>query len=187
MNTRKRLIVVVSALFVSTLTSFVSAKEFGTFVPMREKGAATYYVTTEISGVGALDFMVDTGSSFATINEETLVALVQQQRADYIRNMDGVLADGSRVTLPVFSIHSLNIGGQCTLRDIRVVVFPGKTRQILGLNALRQAAPFIFSMNPPQLILSNCISSIAEAQPGVTSPPEPPPEAAGQDSVGSPS
>jgi len=154
---------------------------------MREKGSATYYVTSEISGVGALEFMVDTGSSYATINEETLVALVQQHRADYVHNMDGVLADGSRVTLPVFSIHSLNIGGQCALRDIRVVVFPGKTRQILGLNALRQAAPFIFSMNPPQLILSNCISSIAEAQPGVTAPSEPPPEAAEQDSVVSPS
>ena len=33
-------------------------------------------------------------------------------------------------------------------------MFPGKTRQILGLSALRQAAPFIFSLNPPELVLS---------------------------------
>ena len=42
-------------------------------------------------------------------------------------------------------------------------MFPGKTRQILGLSALRQAAPFIFSMNPPKLVLCNCTDRLAEA------------------------
>jgi len=46
---------------------------------------------------------------------------------------------------------------------VEAVVFPGKTRQILGLSALRQAAPLIFSLNPPKLVLSNCTDRLAEA------------------------
>ena len=35
--------------------------------------------------------------------------------------------------------------------------------RILGLSALRQAAPFIFSMNPPTLVLSHCTARLNEA------------------------
>ena len=161
------------------------AQEFGTFVPMREKGSATYYVSTEIMGLGTVDLMVDTGSSYTTINEETLAVLMQQQRADYVSDLEGMLADGTRLMLPIYSIHSINIGGQCPLNNIEVAVFPGNTRQILGLSTLRQASPFIFSMDPPQLVLSNCIGGI-EAKKDVIVPSEPA-EAAGQESLASPS
>ena len=89
----KRLFVVTGAMLVSALVSPASAQEFGTFIPMREKGSATYYVTTEIHGLGAVDLMVDTGSSYTTINEETLAVLMQQQRADYVSDLEGMLAD----------------------------------------------------------------------------------------------
>jgi len=152
---------------------------------MREKGSATYYVTTEIFGLGAVDLMVDTGSSYTTINEETLTVLMQQQRADYVSDLEGMLADGTRLMLPIYSIHSINIGGQCPLQDIEVAVFPGNTRQILGLSTLRQASPFIFSMDPPQLVLSNCIGGI-DGQAEVIIPSEPA-EAVSQDNRASPS
>ena len=152
---------------------------------MREKGSATYYVATEILGLGAVDLMVDTGSSYTTINEETLAVLIQQQRADYISDLEGMLADGTRLMLPIYSIHSINIGGQCPLRDIEVAVFPGNTRQILGLSTLRQASPFIFSMDPPQLALSHCVGGI-DGQAEVVMPSEPA-EAVSQDSLASPS
>jgi len=181
----KCLFVVMRAMLVLALVSPASAQEFGTIIPMREKGSATYYVTTEILGLGAVDLMVDTGSSYTTINEETLAVLVQQQRADYISDLEGMLADGTRLMLPIYSIHSINIGGQCPLRDIEVAVFPGNTRQILGLSTLRQASPFIFSMDPPQLALSHCIGGI-NGQAEVVMPSEPA-EAVSQDSLASPS
>jgi predicted aspartyl protease len=175
-----------SAIVVSALKSPASAQEFGTFVPMREKGSATYYVTTEIHGLGAVDLMVDTGSSYTTINEETLAVLIQQQRADYVSDLEGMLADGTRMMLPIYSIQSINIGGQCSLQDIEVAVFPGNTRQILGLSTLRQASPFIFSMDPPQLILSNCVRGIDGQTDAIIIPSEPA-EAVSQDSLASPS
>lgn len=140
-----------------------SAGDFDSNVPMRDKGAATYYVDGEIRGVGAVDLMVDTGSGYMTINEETLEILQTSGDATYVKDLSGVLADGSTMTVPVYRIAQMRIGDACVLRDVEAAVFPGKTRQILGLSALRQAAPFIFSMNPPKLVLSNCTATVAQA------------------------
>lgn len=147
------------------LSGLATATEFSTTIPMQHKGASTFYVTTEVAGLDTVDFMVDTGSGYATINEETLTMLMQKQNASYIKDLEGILADGSRMVVPVYKVKSMNIGGTCNLENIEVAVFPGKTRQILGLSALRQASPFIFSMNPPQLVLSHCSSEIAETLP----------------------
>lgn len=151
----------------------VSAEDFGTSIPMQDKGADTFYVQTEIEGLGAVDFMVDTGSGHATINEATLAILMQQESATYVKNLEGILADGSHIVVPVYSIKQMSIGGQCDLKNIEVAVFPGKTRQILGLSALRQASPFIFSINPPELVLSNCSTEIMDTgqDSGITAEP----------------
>ena len=138
------------------------AAEFDSQIPMRDKGASTYYVDGDIHGVGPVDLMVDTGSGYMTINEVTLALLKQNGGATYLRELSGVLADGSTTTVPVYRIALVTIGVACTLRDVEAAVFPGNTRQILGLSALRQAAPFIFSMNPPQLVLSHCTAQVVQ-------------------------
>lgn len=140
-----------------------AAADFDSNIPMHDKGAATYYVAGEIAGVGAVDFMVDTGSGYMTINEETLGILQKSGGVAYVKELSGILADGSRMTVPVYRLSQVRIGPSCTLYDIEAAVFPGKTRQILGLSALRQASPFIFSMDPPKLVLSNCAERVAEA------------------------
>ncbi|UCE90528.1 MAG: clan AA aspartic protease [Pseudomonadota bacterium] len=133
-----------------------SGQNFDTTVSMQDGGAATYYVSGEIEGFGPLDLMVDTGSGYMTINEEMLAVLQREGRAHYVKDLSGILANGARMVVPVYAISAVNIGGQCWLRDVEAAVFPGKTRSILGLSALSKAAPFIFSMDPPQLVLSNC-------------------------------
>jgi hypothetical protein len=125
-------------------------------VAMKEKSAATFYVATDIAGVGTTEFLVDTGSGYATINEVTLKVLKSAGNARFVRNLQGVMADGSKRRVPVYLISGLNIGSECWLPDIEVAVFPGKSRQILGLSALRKAAPFVFSIDPPELQLSQC-------------------------------
>lgn len=142
----------------------VQADEFDSNIPMRDKGAATFYVDGEIHGVGEVDFMVDTGSGYMTINEDTLQVLETTGGATYVKELSGILADGSTMTVPVYRIAQMRIGPSCTLYDVEAAVFPGSTRQILGLSALRQAAPFIFSMDPPKLVLSNCSGGVKVAQ-----------------------
>ena len=54
---------------------YVFAQDFGHPIPMQEKGADTYYVRATIQGLGDTDFMVDTGSGYVTINENSLDTL----------------------------------------------------------------------------------------------------------------
>jgi predicted aspartyl protease len=134
------------------------AGEFDSRIPMKDKGAVSYYVAGNIEGVGAVDFMVDTGSSYMTINEETLAVLKEQQGARYLRDLRGRLANGSELVVPIYVLKSVNIGGNCRFDNVEAAVFPGRTRHILGLSALSKAAPFVFSMSPPTLVLSHCTS-----------------------------
>lgn len=143
--------------------SVASADEFATTVDMRDNGAATFYVKGEIAGLGPIDLMVDTGSGYTTINEEILARLQGTTHVRYVRKMRGRLANGQEMSVAVYTIGSVNIGGNCWLNNVEAAVFPGKTRPILGLNALQRTAPFIFSFEPPRLHLSNCAASTAQA------------------------
>ncbi len=158
MKTRTWLICTVSLL---AGWSQIFAADFDTSIAMTSRGAATYYVPGEIQGVGPVDLMVDTGSGYTTINEETLAMLKEDGRAKYVKDLVGILANGSRMVVKVYRISALNIGGECWLKDVEAAVFPGRTRHILGLSALSKASPFIFSTNPPKLVLSNCMAGPA--------------------------
>jgi hypothetical protein len=132
------------------------AADFDAPIPMRGKGASTYYVEGDLAGIGSTEFMVDTGSGYLTISQDALATLLTQQRARYVKDLMGVLANGNEMVVPVYSIDELTIGDRCKLTNVEAAVFPGKERFILGLSALQKAAPFIFSLDPPTLALSNC-------------------------------
>jgi predicted aspartyl protease len=147
----------------ATHSTAAGADDFQTRVAMTEKSAATFYVPAEISGFGSAELMVDTGSGYMTINEETLAVLRQSGQIRYVKQLHGVLADGTELVVPVYAISALSIGGKCWLHDVEAAVFPGDARQILGLSALRKASPFIFSVDPPLLALSRCTGSSVAA------------------------
>ena len=134
----------------------VMAGEFGTEVHMDARGGATFYVPGNIEGFGSVDLMVDTGSGYMTINEEMLHTLKDGGQVRFVRDLRGRLADGSELTVPVYAIDAVSIGDACRMRDVEAAVFPGSTRPILGLNVLQRTAPFIFSFDPPRLVLSHC-------------------------------
>ncbi|BCO31852.1 hypothetical protein TspCOW1_19550 [Thiohalobacter sp. COW1] len=144
-------------------------QEFDVRIPMQERSAATFYVSAEIAGLGASDFLVDTGSGYMTINEVTLAALQETGQAEYLKDLSGILANGERMRVPVYRIERLAIGGRCELRDVEAAVFPGKSRQILGLSVLTRTAPFVFSTDPAELRLScgeGSLAAAGEAPPG---------------------
>lgn len=132
------------------------AGQFDATIPMQDKGSISYYVPGNIEGVGPVDFMVDTGSSYMTINEETLTLLKRGDRARYLRDLRGRLANGSELVVPIYAVKAVSIGESCHFENVEAAVFPGRTRHILGLSALSKAAPFVFSMSPPTLVLSHC-------------------------------
>ncbi|TCK18896.1 gag-polyprotein putative aspartyl protease [Thiogranum longum] len=125
-------------------------------IPMNQKRLATYYVQASMHGSGDVEFMVDTGAGYTTINEYTLALLIEAGNATPVGELTGVLADGSELRLPLYRIKRLVLGEDCVLNDVDAAVFPQETRMLLGLSALEKAAPFVFSTNPPRLSLSNC-------------------------------
>lgn len=155
----KTLLAVLPLLMISTLST-VTAQEFNQRVPIMNKGASTFYIDSHIEGFGNAQLLVDTGSGYVTINEETFSVLYNAGHATYIKQLRSIMADGSQKIVPLYRISSINLGGECLIRDVEVAVFPKNTRQILGLSALRKVAPFVFSMDEPaNLLLSHCSNS----------------------------
>jgi predicted aspartyl protease len=140
------------------------AAEFDTRVEMLSKDAQTFYVQGAINGIGDVDMMVDTGSGYMTINEKMLSQLQRQGEVRYLSRLRGRLANGEVLSVPLYAIDGVNIGGNCWLDNVEAAVFPGNIRPILGLSALGQASPFIFSMDPPRLVLSHCDESVEVAE-----------------------
>ncbi len=127
-------------------------------VPMQNIGFGTYYVSVKLADLADSQFMVDTGSGYVAINQHSLDALKENNEVRYLREIKGVMANGKSFIIPIWQVSSLTLNEQCILKDVEVAVFPGKTRQILGLSALKKAAPLEISFDPPQLVLSSCES-----------------------------
>ena len=125
-------------------------------IEMITDSTSNYYVTSFIDGAGQKSLLVDTGSGYSTISQNTLEVLREQGSAVYLRKLQGIMADGSRKFVSVYRIQGLNIGGNCYVKDIEVAVFPNGGREILGLSALGKVSPFTFSTEPPRLSLSHC-------------------------------
>lgn len=134
----------------------VAASQFNAVVPIHDKGAQTFYIDGKLGNLDATEFMLDTGSGYLVINQDSLAKLKKRGQAGYVKDIKGILANGDEFIVPVWRISSMTINGQCILRDVEAAVFPGKTRQILGLTALKKAAPFIVSFDPPQIVFSHC-------------------------------
>jgi predicted aspartyl protease len=145
-----------SAVIALVSPSVLGGEPFAVSVPMHSSGLTTYYVSAQVADLGASEFMVDTGSGYLTINEQTLTALQARNQVQYVKKLKGILADGTELIIPVYAIDEFRIGNNCTIRNVEAAVFPGRARQILGLSVLKKAAPFAFSVDPPQLMLSNC-------------------------------
>jgi predicted aspartyl protease len=132
-------------------------------IPMMNRGASTFYVEGHIDGFGPAFMLVDTGSSYSTVNEETFAILEKTGHTSFVKELQGTMADGSRRLVPIYRISGVNLGGECYVRDVEVALFPGSTRLILGLSVLRKVSPFMFSIGKtPHILLSNCQHSSEE-------------------------
>ena len=132
-------------------------------IPMQTYGAHTYYIKSEIPGAGHFPMLVDTGSAYSVINEETLASLSNDGRAHFIKNLRGTMADGSERVIALYRISAINLGGNCLIKDVHAAIFPGKTRQIIGISTLMRAAPFAMSFEPPMLSLNQCVPQVQQA------------------------
>lgn len=127
-----------------------------TAVEIEKRSAGTFYVSGEIEGLGALDLLVDTGSSYLVLTQPMLDTLAAAGRATYSRGLEGRMADGSTRVVPLYRIDSVRLGAECWVHDVEAAAFPAGSRTILGMNVLARLAPFTFSAEPARLGLAHC-------------------------------
>lgn len=125
-------------------------------VPMRFKLAGTYYVEGQIAGLGTVEFLVDTGSGYTAISQTMLERLRLNRSATFLKQLIGVMADGSERRVPVYLIPEIRLG-DCVIHDVEAAVFAGAKRPILGMRSLSKVSPFTFSTSPPALQLGSCV------------------------------
>lgn len=142
-------------------------------IPLQTRnGLDTFYVTIGVAGSGREDYLVDTGAGYMTITDATLANLHKAGTADHVGVVEGRLADGSTLRVPVYRVSEITIGPSCRLFDVEVAVLPGASRGLFGLSAIRKASPVSFSFDPPEMRLSNCIAPHLVSKPNL--PPEQP-------------
>lgn len=134
-----------------------------TVLPLSDPASlGTFYLDVDIAG-GVDEYLVDTGAGYMTITAATRDRLQQEGLAHPVGEIQGHLANGQVLRVPLYRLAKITIGGTCVLRDVEVAVLPGASRGLLGLSALRQISPFQFSMDPPSLTLSNCTQPLLTA------------------------
>lgn len=151
------------SLLIILASPWAGAESEQQMIPMQTYGASTYYINSEILGAGQYSMLVDTGSAYSVINEETLASLNSKGQAYFVKKLRGKMADGSEKVIPLYRIAAINLGGNCLIKDIHAAILPGKTRQIIGISTLMRAAPFAMSFDPPMLSLNQCVPKIQQA------------------------
>ena len=73
-----------------------------------------------------------------------------------VRRVGARLASGKVEVLDVYQVDHFTLSNGCELGPVEVAVLKRGGRNLLGMNALQQAAPFAISMTPPSLGLSRC-------------------------------
>src|SRR5207245_1890555 len=89
-----------------------------TSIELARQATGTYYVAGEIKGYGKLNLLVDTGSSYLVINEKILNELKASDAAEFSHDLNGIMANGSNMHVPVYRISALRLGESCWVRDV---------------------------------------------------------------------
>ena len=132
-----------------------------TLVPIkRHQSLNTYYISVGVAGTAAEDYLLDTGAGYMTITDQTLLRVQAAGDATFVRQLDGQLADGSVLRVPVYRLREIQLARSCVLHDIEVAVLPGASRGLFGLSALKRVSPFELSFDPPTLRLTNCNAAL---------------------------
>lgn len=126
-----------------------------TSLPLHTAGSGTLYLDGRLVNAVDTELLLDTGSGYVSLSRETFNRVKGHAGTRYLREIHGVLANGKSVAVPVYAIAELSLGANCTLYNVEVAVMPNGSRDILGLNALRQLQPLTLQLDPPQLV-ANC-------------------------------
>ncbi|MEM1112297.1 MAG: retropepsin-like aspartic protease [Pseudomonadota bacterium] len=131
-------------------------------VPLAATHSGGYVVEARLSEVSG-QFLLDTGASMITLNRDFFEQVRKAGEAKKMRQVVARFASGKTQTMDVYQVERFTLGAHCEIGPIEVAVMKRGGRNLLGMNALTQAAPFTVSLSPPALGLSRCAGADAIA------------------------
>ncbi|MEQ8632164.1 MAG: retropepsin-like aspartic protease [Gammaproteobacteria bacterium] len=144
------------AVSIQAETPYQSSLPLDLLVPLDHSGTGSFVLQGEMGGVKG-EFLLDTGASMVTINQELFREIRKLNDIEKVRTVGARLASGKIELMDVYRSENFIIGSGCDLGAVEFAVGKRGGRNLLGMNALQQAAPFTISMTPPQLSLSHCV------------------------------
>jgi predicted aspartyl protease len=124
-------------------------------VTLTPTSAGSLTVAATLGGVKG-EFLLDTGASMMTVSQSVFKQLRALGAAVKVRRVGARSASGKITALDVYRVDTLTLGTDCELGPVEVAVMRSGGRNLLGLAALRPAAPFAVSTSPPALELARC-------------------------------
>lgn len=130
--------------------------------PLLQTGSGSLTIAAKLGGVSG-EFLLDTGASMITVSQNMFAELEKLGSAVRVRKVAARTASGRLRTLDVYRVEKFVLGEACELGPVEVAVMRGGERNLLGMAALEQSAPFAISTTPPSLGLASCgvVPSIA--------------------------
>ncbi|GAB5500531.1 MAG: hypothetical protein PsegKO_28420 [Pseudohongiellaceae bacterium] len=123
--------------------------------PLTQTGSGSLTVVADLGGVNS-EFLLDTGASMITVSPQVFAELEILGSAVKVRRVAARSAGGRLQALDVYRVEKFVLGKTCELGPVEVAVMRSGGRNLLGLAALEQAAPFAISTAPPELGLARC-------------------------------
>lgn len=122
-------------------------------IPLSQSEGGTLYLEATLESNVNASFLLDTGSSLLTLNQDTFDALTRNQKLLATRTSAARMANGKIVKISQYQLNSVRIGNTCEVGPVEVAVLP-KGNNILGINTLLRVAPLTITSD--SVILAGC-------------------------------
>jgi predicted aspartyl protease len=147
-----------TGLAILLLTSAPAHADDTMSIDLASSGVGTLHLGARLGNQVESEFLLDTGSAFVVLSEETRKQLAAEGALTPVRRLRAVMANNATTTAQVYRVSALSVGAGCVVHDIEAVAIPGARKNILGLSALRSMAPFTVHLDPLRLEV-NCAST----------------------------
>lgn len=135
-------------------------------VVLSSNQVGTLHVGGVLGAAGPAEFLLDTGSAYVVLSAATRARLAATGTLEQVRSLRAVLANNATVNAPVYRVRRLELTANCVVEDFEAVALPGARKNILGLSALREVAPFTVHLAPARLELT-CAAAERSAATGL--------------------
>lgn len=146
----KALFVVTASLLGGTM---LKAQPF--HIPLTQTDGLTYSLPVGLEDIGQIDMLLDTGAAYSTLEVDIMEELVRKGKAVKIGQKQARLANGELCPLYMYQLNELDLGG-CILKNITVAATDFSSRNLIGIETLKQAEPIRIQLSPPALTFERC-------------------------------